>query len=105
MVRNLSLRCACVLCVASLAAPFAGNAQPAIGPGASSGTYIDLSAFELKSDAEEHSILQQFSRLDANTDGHVTRNEARRDASLSGQFRALDRNRDGKLSPEEFATR
>jgi hypothetical protein len=80
-------------------------AQPSVGPGGSSGTDLDLSAFEVKSDLEEDSLLKSFARLDTNTDGHITRNEAHKDSSLARQFHALDRNRDGNLSPEEFAAR
>ncbi|WP_255516454.1 hypothetical protein [Luteimonas suaedae] len=44
-----------------------------------------------------------FAALDSNSDGHLSRSEARANASLSAEFDATDSNRDGRLSQEELS--
>lgn len=43
-----------------------------------------------------------FSRLDANADGKISRSEAKTDASFSGRFKGMDANADGSISEQEF---
>ena len=105
MLTSPLLKHACLTSIGVLTFVSGAMAAEAIGPGSSSGTDVDLGAFEAKSDAQAASILEAFAKLDANTDGQITRSEAHPDRSLTRQFHALDRNRDGSLSPEEFATR
>jgi hypothetical protein len=82
------------------------SAEPMIGPGSSSGTDIDLKAFEAATNAHDTTaVLHAFGKLDSDADGKLTRGEARADSSLTRSFRSLDRNRDGNLSPEEYAAR
>lgn len=44
-----------------------------------------------------------FAALDGNGDGHITRAEARGNASLTAEFHVADRNADGRLTPEELS--
>ena len=43
-----------------------------------------------------------FNALDKNSDGYLTRAEARGDPYLASKFKAADRNNDGKLSRTEY---
>lgn len=43
-----------------------------------------------------------FQQLDANHDGYISRDEAKRSADVSARFVKLDTNHDGKVSVEEF---
>lgn len=43
-----------------------------------------------------------FEQLDANRDGFVTMEEAKRSADVTARFKALDANGDGKISADEF---
>jgi Ca2+-binding EF-hand superfamily protein len=47
-------------------------------------------------------VAPQFSSLDTDKDGHVTRDEVKAHADLSASFAALDRNRDSWLSEAEL---
>lgn len=44
-----------------------------------------------------------FDDLDGNGDGHLSRDEARANATLEAEFDGVDRNADGRLSREELA--
>jgi hypothetical protein len=44
-----------------------------------------------------------YSKLDANGDGVISKDEAKGDANLSAQFSTLDTDHDGKLSAAELA--
>jgi hypothetical protein len=44
----------------------------------------------------------RFDELDANHDGHVSRDEARDAEALQTRFSELDRDNDGKLTREEY---
>jgi Ca2+-binding EF-hand superfamily protein len=44
-----------------------------------------------------------YSKLDANGDGVISKDEAKGDANLSAQFSTLDTDHDGKLSSAELA--
>lgn len=44
----------------------------------------------------------QFSRLDQDQDGRISKGEAKGDQDLAESWDQLDDNGDGKLSPEEF---
>lgn len=43
-----------------------------------------------------------FEQLDANHDGYVTMEEAKRSAEVTARFKEIDRNHDGKVSLSEF---
>jgi hypothetical protein len=43
-----------------------------------------------------------FERLDKNSDGYVSREEAKGNKSLESSFKGLDKNNDGKLSRSEL---
>jgi hypothetical protein len=43
-----------------------------------------------------------FTQLDANKDGYVTKDEAKRSAEVTARFTKLDADRDGKLAASEF---
>jgi len=43
-----------------------------------------------------------FEQLDANRDGFVTVEEAKRSADITARFKTLDANRDAKISADEF---
>lgn len=45
----------------------------------------------------------QFKTLDTNGDGVISKEEAKKDAKLSGNFSTLDKNQDGRLDNTEFA--
>lgn len=49
------------------------------------------------------STHQEFSKLDTDKDGNVTKKEAAPNKELSKRFEELDANRDGKLNQGEFA--
>jgi EF hand len=44
-----------------------------------------------------------YSKLDTNGDGVISKDEAKGDPSLSSQFSTLDADKDGKLSSSELA--
>lgn len=44
-----------------------------------------------------------YSKLDTNGDGVISKDEAKGDANLSSQFSTLDTDKDGKLSSSELA--
>lgn len=44
-----------------------------------------------------------FKALDANKDGHISKDEAKASNELNKQFTDLDKDRDGKLSSQEMA--
>ena len=50
----------------------------------------------------EH-IELHFTQLDRNSDGLISRDEARSHPAISNKFDQLDRNTDGNLSPAEFS--
>jgi len=79
------------LLVAAMGAAFAGGAaipaQPAPG------------AAEWTSQAGN----PEFTKLDVNRDGYVSREEARRIPDFGSAFDEADENRDGRLDPDEFA--
>jgi len=43
-----------------------------------------------------------FSRLDADADGNISRDEAKTNANVNGRFKKLDANADGQISKDEF---
>ncbi len=44
-----------------------------------------------------------FHKLDANNDGHISRQEAQKDPQLQGQFAKADKDGNGKVDRGEFA--
>src|SRR5687768_14161075 len=44
-----------------------------------------------------------FKALDANKDGHISKDEAKNSSELNKQFAELDKDRDGKLSAQEMS--
>jgi hypothetical protein len=46
---------------------------------------------------------KDFSALDANGDGSLSKDELKAEASISAKFRELDKDKDGKLSSAEFS--
>jgi hypothetical protein len=52
--------------------------------------------------AGKESPAPLFTQLDANHDGYVTKDEAKRSADVTARFAALDTNRDGKIAASEF---
>jgi hypothetical protein len=53
---------------------------------------------------EKRTSSMNFERLDKNSDGYVSRDEAKGNKSLESSFRGLDKNNDGKLSRSELNT-
>lgn len=51
---------------------------------------------------EKRTSSMNFERLDKNSDGYVSLEEARGNKSLESSFRGLDKNNDGKLSRSEL---
>jgi hypothetical protein len=51
---------------------------------------------------EQRTSSMNFERLDKNSDGYVSRDEARGNKNLESSFKNLDRNNDGKLSRSEL---
>jgi Ca2+-binding EF-hand superfamily protein len=49
-------------------------------------------------------VESAFTKVDANSDGKLTRSEAARLPTIAAKFDALDKDKDGMLSLEEFAT-
>lgn len=43
-----------------------------------------------------------FTQLDANKDGYLTKEEAKRSAEVTASFSKLDADRDGKIAANEF---
>lgn len=86
--------------VACALAPFAASAdndkvQPA--PGSKSEKALGSSA-----SGRTTGSAALFERLDKNSDGFVTRDEARDATELQGRFAELDKDNDGKLSAGEM---
>lgn len=48
-------------------------------------------------------LMQSFAQLDANSDGILSREEARHDRNLHANFQAADDNRDGRIDQSEFS--
>jgi hypothetical protein len=87
---------------AVLALPLsAGAMEPAPTPGAPKGAPSPGSATSSKAGAPG-SASAAFKELDANKDGHISRDEAKRLKAVSDRFTELDLNRDGKLSQIEL---
>jgi len=53
--------------------------------------------------ASSSAFAAQFSELDADANGVISKEEAAVDADLAAKFDELDSNKDGVLSAEEFA--
>jgi hypothetical protein len=51
---------------------------------------------------EQRTSSMNFERLDKNSDGYVSRDEARGNKNLESGFKGLDKNNDGKLSRSEL---
>jgi len=51
---------------------------------------------------EKRTSTMNFERLDKNSDGYVSREEAKGNKSLESSFKGLDKNNDGKLSRSEL---
>ena len=51
----------------------------------------------------QDSSQQQFSKLDADGNGYLSKSEVNRDPALEQRYNTLDKNRDGKLDRAEFA--
>ena len=51
---------------------------------------------------ESRTSSMNFERLDKNSDGYVSRDEARGNKNLESSFKGLDKNNDGKLSRSEL---
>lgn len=51
---------------------------------------------------EKSTSSMNFERLDKNSDGYVSRDEAKGNKSVESSFRGLDKNNDGKLSRSEL---
>jgi Ca2+-binding EF-hand superfamily protein len=45
-----------------------------------------------------------YSKLDANGDGSISKSEAKKDASLSANFDSLDKDKNGSLSSAELSS-
>jgi hypothetical protein len=54
--------------------------------------------------AEAPAFTAEFTRLDADGDGYISRVEALKDPEVLRTFRRADANKDGRLDPAEFAT-
>jgi len=44
-----------------------------------------------------------FAAMDKNSDGNISRSEAKSNQTLTDEFRAVDNNHDGRLSKEELS--
>lgn len=91
------------LCVAALTVVSAGLALPAIAQ-VGGGSYPSTSTQSGPgSAAPTASPSADFSKLDANGDGSISKQEARKDKAVGKAFDSLDTNKDGKLDASEFA--
>lgn len=54
------------------------------------------------SSTRQGATSSMFDQLDANRDGFVSKDEAKRSADISARFKDLDSNSDGKLSTAEY---
>jgi hypothetical protein len=61
-----------------------------------------VAAAQQKSTPQDTSPQALFVRIDTNSDGKVSKEEATRMPSVATRWEALDKNNDGSLSREEF---
>ena len=54
--------------------------------------------------ADVPTLTAEFTRLDSDGDGYISRTEALKDPEVLRTFRRADANKDGKLDLNEFAT-
>lgn len=98
---NKTLIAAAVAAVFAL--PVAANAagsDKASGAAAPSGG--TSSSAPKSSAAGNGGSASMMKRLDADKDGNVSRDEAKKDTTISKRFKELDKNNDGKLSATEL---
>jgi hypothetical protein len=62
----------------------------------------EVAAAQQKSTPQDTSPQALFARIDINSDGRVSKEEATRMPSVATRWEALDKNNDGWLSREEF---
>lgn len=99
------------LYVAALAAASAGLTLPAVaqigGSGYPAGSPQSAPAGSAPSSSPSSSPgaapSADFSKLDTNGDGSISKQEARKDKALGKAFDSLDTNKDGKLDAAEFS--
>lgn len=97
MKRNASLVSLLFLGTLPMAAIAADPAQAQAGSPATQSAPAAPGAAAAK---ESQSPL--FTQLDANHDGYVTKEEAKRSAEVTARFTKLDADRDGKIAASEF---
>ena len=66
-------------------------------------TIFFLALLAAAAPALSESEVPSFAMLDANSDGFISRDEARADERVAAAFADADQDRDGYLSAEEFA--
>ncbi|MET0328223.1 MAG: EF-hand domain-containing protein [Luteimonas sp.] len=66
------------------------------------GQQIIIRSYEPRS-AQTDTYRVDFTALDLDGDGYISRSEAKAHAALDAEFNAIDSNRDGRLSREELA--
>ena len=96
MKRTIVLASLYLLATAPLGALAADPAQPAPGGAAANAPAAPAAPMA----KEEPAPL--FKQLDANRDGYVTKDEAKRSADIAARFQDLDADRDGKINTVEF---
>ncbi len=100
MKRTIVLASLYLLATAPLGALAADPAQPAPGGAAAAKSPAAPAAPAAPMAKEEPAPL--FKQLDANRDGYVTKDEAKRSADIAARFQDLDADRDGKINTVEF---
>ena len=94
-ITSLVLAAACALPLG------AAGMDTSPSPGASKGATAPDSAPPAKSGASGP-VSATFRQLDADKDGYISLDEAKKSAAISKRFKELDMDRDGKLSEAEL---